>query len=326
MRHTFVLLLTTTLLACGPAVEGEDFDAAVEASELAASNDYGLNGPEQVTTTQVSYTGPSKIRINLNIYVPASSGPHPVVLFSAGAKLKGQYFRDYGQRLASWGIVAVLKDDSTSGLFPPSSTKVLPDVVDLVSRWLPEQNASSTSPLRGKLDLSRVGLAGHSRGGQVSFGAAAGALKGQVKAVFGVDPVDGSQSGVQVRTTIGQLGVPSAFMGETTNSTGGTLGQSCAPKADNYQVLYRAAPSPSVELTAVNADHMQFLDTTGCGFTCGLCSKGSANKATTLAMTVKYVTAFFARELKGDRAVGATFAGAGLQADIQAGRLTMLSK
>jgi hypothetical protein len=45
-----------------------------------------------------------------------------------------------------------------------------------------------------------------------------------------------------------------------------------------------------------------------------------------LAYSVRYFTAFFARELLGDAAVGAAFEGAGASEDVAAGHVTVSSK
>src|SRR6202000_2570104 len=95
-----------------------------------------------------------------------------------------------------------------------------------------------------------------------------GAL-GKVKAFFGIDPVDSSQSGNESRTNLASIGIPTVFMGETTDGDG------CAPTADNYQVLYGVAPSPSLLITVVNADHTMFEDPASCAF-CTLCTAGTA--------------------------------------------------
>jgi hypothetical protein len=59
---------------------------------------------------------------------------------------------------------------------------------------------------------------------------------------------------------------------------------------------------------------------------CGLCSPGKADGAVVLDFSVRYLTAFFARELLDDDSVGAAFEGAGAADDTQAGRVTVRSK
>ncbi len=99
----------------------------------------------------------------------------------------------------------------------------------------------------------------------------------------------------------------------------------CAPAADNFLVLYGDAASPAVAITAVDADHTMFEDPAHCTF-CTLCTAGTANAATVLATAVKYMTAFFARQLLGDATVGASFQGAGEAQDVAAGLIDIVAK
>ena len=106
-------------------------------------------------------------------------------------------------------------------------------------------------------------------------------LQGKILGVFGLDPVDTSTNNVEARTNIATIGVPLAFIGETTDGSGGVLGMSCAPAADNFMVLYGDAASPAVAITALGADHTQFEDPANCTF-CTLCTAGTAKAATVL--------------------------------------------
>ncbi|HEY7956121.1 MAG TPA: hypothetical protein VII38_12555 [Polyangia bacterium] len=279
------------------------------------AHDYGHDGPEAVTEQTETVSGPSG-SFQVVVYLPGSAGTHPVVILSSGLLQPAAGYASYGHRLASWGMVAIERDDPG---FTTQSSAIAGDVTYLATSWL------SSGPLAGMVDPARIGLAGHSRGGQVALLAAEGGLKGKVKGVFGLDPVDGSQGGTTASGSLGSIGIPTTFIGELTDSTGGTLGMACAPADSNFQVLYAAAPSPSVEITAVNADHTQLEDAAGCMY-CGACTAGTADGATVLAYSVKYLTAFFARELLGDAAVGAAFAGAGAAADLTAGRIQLTSK
>ena len=128
--------------------------------------------------------------------------------------------------------------------------------------------------------------------------AAEGALKGTLKGFFGIDPVDNAG---MAAAQLGTIAIPSAFLGETTDSGS----SDCAPAAQDYDVLYAAAPSPSVELTAVGADHTEFEDPASCSF-CTLCTKGSADAAMVLRYATRYLMSFFARELLGDTRIDPT--------------------
>jgi predicted dienelactone hydrolase len=282
-----------------------------------ASNNYDSDGSDSVTTFTATVTNGAR-NFTEHIYLPGSAGLHPVVVLSPGLQQTAAAYQPYGQRLASWGIVMLVRDD-------PGALTVTPDVTaDLtyvVGTWLVMQNVDASSMLVGKIDLARVGLAGHSRGGQASLIAAEMGLKGKVKAWFGLDPVDSTNlsSGTQARTTLATIGIPTTFLGASVASN-------CSPVADDYAVLYAAAPSPAVQLVGVGAGHTQFEDPGACT-ACNLCSpSGTANGQVVLAYAVRYSTAFFARELSGDASVGATFAGAGVAVDVTAGKIQLSSK
>jgi dienelactone hydrolase len=296
-------------------------DGAPGAGGNGAPNDYGSDGPApvQMTTAMVPHTGGS---FGVTLFVPGTPGPHPVVVLSSGLLQTAAGYAPYGHRLASWGMIAILRDDPGLGA---QTSDVAAELAMLVSGWLPSQNADPQSALHGAIDVARVGLAGHSRGGQIALLAAEGELHGKLKGVFGLDPVDGMQGGANARASIGALGIPVAFLGETTDSGAAGGGMACAPAADNYEVLYAAASSPAVALTAVGADHTQFEDPANCTL-CTLCTPGSTDGKTVLALSMKYLTAFFARELLSDANVGAAFQGAGAATDVATGRILLKSK
>ncbi|MCA1663021.1 MAG: hypothetical protein LC659_01865, partial [Myxococcales bacterium] len=183
--------------------------------------------------------------------------------------------------------------------------------------WLP---SAPDAGLAGRVDAARIALAGHSRGGMASLLAIEGAAAAHVVAFFGIDPVDNAAAAA---AGLPAVAVPTVFLGETTDSgAGGAGGMACAPADQNYDVLWHAAPSPSLELTAVGADHTQFEDPATCAF-CTLCTKGSADGALVLGESVRYATAFFARQLLGDTRVDGALQSA---ADVAAGRITVQSK
>jgi dienelactone hydrolase len=255
-------------------------------------------------------SGGGNAAFSVTAWLPSSPGPHPVVFLSAGLQQPGAAYAPYARRLASWGIVTLLRDDP--GILGPSSAALVADLGYVVATWLPAQAQAPSGPLAGQLDPTRIGLAGHSRGGQTALFALEGSARGHARAFFGLDPVDSAQNGSESRTQLGSIGVPTVFLGETTDGDG------CAPSADNYQVLYAAAAAPALLITAVGADHTMFEDPASCAF-CTLCTAGSASAAAVLGYSVRYLTAFFARELLGDSRVGPLLDGAGLGSDVAAG-------
>ncbi len=285
---------------------------------------YNADGPYAVATAVL--TVPSPIgAFATTAYIPKDLRLHPVVIFSSGFMQSGGAYAPYARRLASWGIIAFVQDDPLVAYAPrpvfseeaspndnPATAEMVVKAVSYqASAWLAKIDADGTSPLRGMIDASRVGLAGHSRGAQIAL-LAAEASPGQVKGVFGLDPVDMSFGAPKAGAQLASIGIPVAFIGETVDKF------SCAPAWFNYQALYDAAASPAVAITARDADHTMFQDPAICHF-CELCAKGTANPSVVLGYSVRYLTAFFARELLGDASVGPAFEGAGAAADAQAG-------
>jgi dienelactone hydrolase len=294
-------------------------------------NDYGHDGPYGVSNTTVDVDNGNNNTFTLTIYYPNKSGTSPVVMLSGGMAQPAAAYLPYAQRLASWGIITILRDDPSfisHGPPPPAGndvTALADDIGYVVGTWLKQQAMAQpgpNDPLAGRVDIDKIALAGHARGGQTSLYAAENNVKGSVRAFFGLDPIDPTTvNAPDARTDLPKIGIPTAFLGETTDSTPG----GCAPAGENYQVLYKVAPSPSLEITALHADATQFEEANACMF-CNYCLAGSASGATVLAYSVKYLTAFFARELNGDAQVGATLAGAGIGGEVSAGLLKETSK
>lgn len=273
--------------------------------------DYGGDGKIPFTSSIEKATLGTKT-VNVTVYMPSSPGVHPVVGFAPGNSQTVTGYVPYAQRLASHGMAVVMRDD------PGTFTRTLDIATELeaiIGTWMP-------TALAGKVDVKRVGLAGHSRGGAVTLLAAERGLKGKVVAWFGLDPVDNQfamSPGAFARSEVAAIGIPTAYLGASVAS-------SCSPDADNYKVLYPPSPPPSVLMVGVGAGHTQFATPGSCSL-CGVCTgPGTADGATVLAYSVRYLTAFFARELLGDKSVGARFEGAGATADVAAGKITLVGK
>jgi hypothetical protein len=278
---------------------------------------YDQDGPQSVSTFTVQVTGgPSQY--SAVVYLTGKAGAQPVVVLAPGLQQPAAAYAPYGRRLASHGINMITRDDP--GLLT-GANDIAADLVYLVNTFLPQQQAAPTSMFGGHLDLGKLGLAGHSRGGFATLRAVETGLAGKAKAWFGLDPVDvDTQIGKpRARDGLAMIGIPTTFLGAGVTSN-------CAPAGDSYNLLYGLAPSPSVLLVAVGAGHTQLEDPASCSI-CGFCMPaGTADGATVLHFAVRYLTAFFARELSGDQSVGATFDGAGAPSDLAAGLIQRSSK
>jgi len=121
------------------------------------------------------------------IYVPsedngqtAAAGPFPLVLVLPGFEASYTMYATYSNHFASHGF-AVLGVDTRSTLTTASHDKEafeLKQTIDWVS--------SDASPLKGRLDLTKIAVAGHSKGGKLAFFIAA--IDPRVDFVIGWDP------------------------------------------------------------------------------------------------------------------------------------------
>jgi hypothetical protein len=244
------------------------------------------------------------------IYTPTTPGLHPVVSVNSGTQQVAAAYDVYGKRLASHGIIALLQDDE--GALAPTPN-VVADLTYVITTYVPANLASSA-------DMTRVGLAGHSRGGKSGLLAAENGLQGKVKAWFGLDPVDVDFLGTPgALPNIGTIGIPLGFAGATVSSN-------CSPASANYEVYYGAASPPAVAVTVEGAGHFGFLDESKAIALSYCTPEGTTDNQTVLSTAAHYLMAFFARELLGDSTVGAAFDGTGAQADIAAGTITVESK
>jgi hypothetical protein len=112
-----------------------------------------------------------------------------------------------------------------------------------------------------------------------------------------------------VKSLMPGLAIPTGFIGETTDASGGF--QSCAPAADNFTTFYAQAKTPSVQISAAGANHMSFLDDVStCGFTCSFCNAATASNASVNGMARAFMVAFYERHLRGNAAYDTYLTGA----------------
>jgi len=108
-------------------------------------------------------------------------GARPVVIIAPGFRLPVSQYRNYARRLASHGFIAVLVAYD-AGLFNVNHLQNARELLAAVD-WVTSRNGVP-------VDAARVGAMGHSLGGKLALHAAT--LDPRIKAVLGVDPVDGA--------------------------------------------------------------------------------------------------------------------------------------
>jgi chlorophyllase len=296
-------------------------------SATAAADPTGV-GPFAITeldrSTTVAATGDV---VPLHVAVPTGKGPFPVLVFAHGFQIPSSQYYGTIRRLASFGYVALTAD------YPAGFTSVntVRDAKNLVGAldW-----AKAAAELAGKVDATKSGVLGHSRGGKAAVLAAA--ADSRFAAVLGLDPVDAkpplpcdaTTECPDSRDALAGLAIPSAMLGETLDGAGGGLGQACAPAAGNFETFYAKAKSPSYSVTINGASHMSFVeDLAACGFTCSACKTATTKQDDVLSLARAFAVAFFERHLKGDAAYSAYLDGAKAKALwVTTGRASISSK
>jgi dienelactone hydrolase len=292
-----------------------------------SGNDPAKDGPYAITeidaTTKAPLTNDS---VSLHVAYPTAgpaAGPYPVVILAHGYTLKPTQYYGYIKRLATFGYVAMTAD------YTESLRSNIKDADDLRGAldW-----ALAATELAGKVDAAKVGVMGHSRGGKAAVLAAS--RDARFKAVLGLDPVDSASplgcdpvtECPDASSAMASLSIPSAFLGETTDQTG--VFQPCAPAADNYTTFYGSAPSKSLEVTLLGANHMSFLDDPKtCGTTCSFCNAETGTHADLISLARAMTVSFFERNLRGDAAQDAYLTGAQAQSRyVTPGLATIRSK
>lgn len=290
------------------------------------SFDPGSPGPEKTVSFDLQIPV-GRSNVSVTVIGPSDDGkeitsraaPHPLVIISPGFTVDRKQYTNYATRLATYGLVAVLQKSSRE--FNHSMYR--DETVGLID-WFATPTGANAGRVSGRVDLGRLGMAGHSLGGKISILVAA--QDSRVKALLGLDPVDANTP--PALPEIGKIklptGIPMAFLGETTSKTGGAM--PCTPTAGNYEALYAKAAAPAFAITLVAAAHNDFVDNFTMCPTCNFCPGGTAPKDRTNRLAVKYTTAYFLWALGGDTRARDYFAGAAFQQDITDSYITRVTK
>lgn len=96
-----------------------------------------------------------------NLYYPTASGTYGAIALCPGFTATSSSLAWLGPRLASHGFVVLIIDTNSTLDQPDSRGRQLKAATD----YLVAQNSRTGSPIRGKVDTSRLAVGGHSMGG-----------------------------------------------------------------------------------------------------------------------------------------------------------------
>ncbi|MFZ4683106.1 MAG: alpha/beta hydrolase family protein [Terrimicrobiaceae bacterium] len=219
--------------------------------------------------------------VPVKIYLPAGDGPHPVVIFSHGLGGSREGYQYLGEWWAGCGYAAVHLQHAGSdealwkntapserrGALagavrdPSNALNRVKDVTFAIDE-LSRLNKNSGSPLRGHLDLTRIGMAGHSFGGWTTMAIAGQTLGPRGKSVAdprisaGIEmsaPVPRSSGG---RNPLASITIPLLHMTGTLDDS--PIGET---KAAERRLLFDGMTRAETGLIIFQgADHMTFAD------------------------------------------------------------------
>src|SRR5262249_32243256 len=133
-------------------------------------DDPSATGSHAVGEARVSVpTGRFSTREFDVLYPEDARGPRPVVLLLHGWLGARTDYEPLARHLASRGFAVAIGGHPTLGLDPKYWASWVKENID----GLEKLNADPASPIAGKLDLSRLGVGGHSLGGAAAVTLAA---------------------------------------------------------------------------------------------------------------------------------------------------------
>jgi len=199
--------------------------------------------------------------VELDVYTPSSPDTYPVVIFQHGFGGSIKAYETISEHLASHGFVVVLPQMYGPG-FQDAPTAEEEAVLGLdVLSWI-EANINGFIPVNA--DTTLLGLAGHSRGGQVAYRITLQLLE-KVKALAGVDPVDATEMSNDTSIVTGPLtfDIPTYILGAGLGPIpvqGTPFNIPCAPEEAGPIHFYCANPNPTWLVTATTHGHADMID------------------------------------------------------------------
>ncbi|KAK0607703.1 hypothetical protein LWI29_018864 [Acer saccharum] len=204
----------------------------------------------------------------LLIATPCEAGEFPLLIFLHGYLLQNSFYSQLIQHVASHGFIVIAPQlyevagaDSTGEIKSAAAT----------TNWLSEGGLHDVLPPNVHPNLSKLGLAGHSRGGKTAFALALTKAATTLKfsALIGVDPVDGMDKGKQTPPPVLTY-VPHSFdlddmavmvigsgLGEVRRNP---LFPPCAPKGVNHEDFFNECRKPACHFVVKDYGHLDMLD------------------------------------------------------------------
>lgn len=203
--------------------------------------------------------------ISYHLYIPLRSEslpapPWPAVILYHGFGRDRRYQAKNAEYMARRGIVVLTPDMASLIAGEPAELRNIENSLDHIE-WLTRRNAADDDSLKGLIDPSRIGLAGHSAGAAVSFEAAVEAQKRgiSVAAICLLDGVPWRRT-VKAASALTQLPLVSLRSDRSLCTTPGDV-----------SALLKSLPFPGVDIHLNGAGHCDAENPTNwlCTLVCG---------------------------------------------------------
>ncbi|KAI5067978.1 hypothetical protein GOP47_0016323 [Adiantum capillus-veneris] len=251
------------------------------------------------------------------IATPIQNGTYPVILFKHGFSLANCFYTQLFEYLASSGYIVVAPQ--TQLTLDSNCTEEINETAE-VANWIPKSleallNASIPTGDVVIPDVSKLVMAGHSRGGKIAFALALGKANAteipSFSALATLDPVDGNgpdsefipkmvQAGCN--HTENALSIPVLILGTGYGSKhSGPLGimPPCAPACCSHAGYFNCSSSPLIyHFVALEYGHLDFLDDSEI-WTPIMCTSGTS-KAPMRSFSGRLLVAFLQANLEGN--------------------------
>lgn len=257
-------------------------------------------------TVAVTTVGDDTAPVPIDIYYPINTSyVYPVVVFQHAFCGYKEAYQVIVGHLASHGFVVVVPTmyAITAG-WPCTDLPVEDEAATGVALagWL-QSNLAGVIPVNA--DMSGIGIAGHSRGGNVAYRMALDANV-PARAIAGIDPVDGvvifGQTPFLLAPLPVDLGIPTCILGTGLGTIPISGNIACAPESAGHNHFFNANPRPSWHVIASEYGHMDMMDPEDNPEVC----PGGSDLTLMLDFTAGTMAAFFCGTLQGDTTAFAT--------------------
>ncbi|OEL23199.1 Chlorophyllase-1 [Dichanthelium oligosanthes] len=244
--------------------------------------------------------------IPILIAAPKDAGTYPVAMLLHGFFLQNRFYEQLLKHVASFGFIMVAPQFHTSLVSNGDADDITAAVK--VTDWLPG-GLPTVLPAGVEADLSKLALAGHSRGGHTAFSLALGHAKTVLSfsALIGLDPVAGTGRSSQLPPAILTYEPSSFDIAAPVLVIGTGLGDDrenvlfppCAPRDVNHAEFYYECRPPCYHLVTKDYGHLDMLDDDAPKLVTCLCKEGNSCKDV-MRRTVAGIMVAFLRSALGE--------------------------